>query len=85
MKTIAAAAFFLTLTASAWADEPETIPTNNPAASNEPILLSAAEMDDVTAGASPSDPVTRWPLPGGTIMYCLSGDCLYVRPTTINN
>ena len=46
MKTIATASIFVILTASAWADEPENKQTD------EPILLSEAEMDEVTAGAS---------------------------------
>ena len=47
MKTIATAAVFLTLTASAWADEAES-KKSSPAI--EPIVLSEAEMDGVTAG-----------------------------------
>ena len=50
MKTIATAALFLTLTASAWADEPESKQAIKSASSNEPIVLSEAEMDEVTAG-----------------------------------
>jgi len=46
MKTIATAALFLTLTASAWADEPKG---KQPALNDEPIVLSEAEMDGVTA------------------------------------
>lgn len=55
MKTIATAAVFLALTATAWADEPETTQRNDPAKTNEPIVLSEAEMDAVSAaGAIPT-------------------------------
>ena len=50
MKTIATAAVFLTLTASAWANEPESGQPNDLAISNEPIVLSEVQMDGVTAG-----------------------------------
>lgn len=50
MKTIATAAVFLTLAASAWAEEPASMQASDPANTNEPIILSEAEMDGVTAG-----------------------------------
>ena len=44
MRTIATtAAAFMFLSASAWADEPQNMPAD------EPILLSEAEMDEITA------------------------------------
>jgi len=53
MKTIAtAAAFFLTLTASAWADELEQTQFALLKHAGEPIVLSEAEMVGVTAGYS---------------------------------
>jgi hypothetical protein len=52
MKTIATAAVLMMLTVSAWADEAETKQANDPANTNEPIVLSEAEMDGVTAGAA---------------------------------
>lgn len=50
MKTIATAALFLTLTVSAWADEPERAQFELLKHAGEPIVLSEAEMDGVTAG-----------------------------------
>jgi len=50
MKTIATAALFLTLTVSAWADEPEQTQFELLKHAGEPIVLNGAEMDEVTAG-----------------------------------
>ena len=51
MRTIAtAAAAIMFLSATAWADEPAKNETNDPAISDEPIVLSQSEMDGVTAG-----------------------------------
>ena len=48
MKTIATAAVFFALTATAWADEQDS----NAANADEPIVLSEAEMDTVSAGSA---------------------------------
>lgn len=49
MKTIATAAALMMLTATAWADEPKH---QEQAANDEPIVLSEAEMDTVSAGSA---------------------------------
>lgn len=69
MKTIAtAAAAIMIMSATAWADEQESKSTT----ANEPIVLSEAEMDEVTAGAV----YTVWWLPGDMVMTC--GDRCHV-------
>jgi hypothetical protein len=50
MKTIAAATVLMMFVAPTWASEAESNQANDPANSNEPIVLSEAEMDGVTAG-----------------------------------
>ena len=50
MKTIAIVAVSVMLSASAWADEASNELANDPANITEPIVLSEAEMDRVTAG-----------------------------------
>ena len=54
MKAIATAVAFVMLTATAWADEQD----GTSAAAQNPIVLSEAEMDGITAGAA----VSYWDL-----------------------
>jgi hypothetical protein len=51
MKTIAATALILTLTASAFAAEPDQPRPRDAENAYAPIVLSAAQLDGVTAGA----------------------------------